>query len=284
MSEIQQPVVLLIGDCDSPSFRRALLGDSTPVAERENSPCGDSPFDEVFRSFDVRRACSVQEAIAKMASSGLNPGFVVTYQSVPDEYSKSSIDQLIGMLPLSRFVVVFSPWCESIGRTELRWPSAWSVPVSHAAARIRYEQRQLAEGRQPLPATTSRDEAFVSLAANSLKNTDQSEAGISVAVLSADAPLQECFEDIVRAVGCSTSNLTEADVCILATAFVDGATVQRVEQLRTSHPQLTVVVASDMVTHGQVSLLRGVGVSSVLSQLRFAEDLVDYLSTQLVSS
>jgi hypothetical protein len=267
MSETLPPVVLLIGECNSPHFRRALIdGDSGNVLETVRN----------------HYATSIQEAISLISHRELFPNLVVAYQSIPDECSPADIDQLIGLLPLSRFVVAFSPWCESIGRTEARWPSAWSVPASHAAARIRFELQQLDAGQQPLPATTSRDEAFAMLVARNLENAGRPGSGMSATVLSADVPLKECFENILRSVGFSKSIPNDADVWILATTLVDDDTVRRVSELRADRSEATVIVASDMVTHGQTSTLYDAGAAAVISQLRFTEDLRDCLSRQVI--
>ena len=191
------------------------------------------------------------------------------------------------MLPLSRFIVAFSPWCKSIGRTEQRWPSAWSVPLSHAAARIRFELRQLAAGESPLPATTSRDEAFALLAAGSLKDSEPIGRGLSVSVWSADRPLKECFECIARSVGFTvsgnSSDTKTADLHVVATAFVCHETLHRVERLRTGNSEATIIVASDMVTPSESLALREAGAAEVISQLRFAEDLIDHFRIKTVT-
>lgn len=282
MTETPQPVVLLIGECDSPQFRRVVLDGKSDVAAGSATGGDAGEAVGVLQSTRNHSVNSIQAAISLINRGELVPDLVVSYQGIPDEYSKADIDQLIGMLPLSRFVVAFSPWCESIGRTEQRWPSAWSVPAGHAAARIRFELQQLAAGQQPLPATASRDEAFASLDASSLAAAEQIGRGLSATVWSADVPLKECFESVARCIGLTLSDSETADVQILAAAFIDDATCDRVQRLRARCPAATILVASDMATSGESSNLRNAGATAVISQLRFAADLVDHLSTQLV--
>ncbi len=221
MPEASQPVVLIIGECQSPQFRSALSDNHTA---------------DILNSADSHSVKSLADAISLVGTGELIPDLVISYQSIPDEYSATDIDQLIGLLPFSRFVVAFSPWCESIGRTEQRWPSAWSIPLAHAAARIRLELQQLAEDSTPLLATTSRDEAFATLAAGSLEQTAHPGRGMSARVISADVSLKECFESIACSLGFeildTESESRSATVHILVAPFIDRGTFRRIQQLR----------------------------------------------------
>ena len=266
MLDALRPAVLLIGECQSPQFYGALSKGQTA---------------DILESVDSHNVQSLADAISLVGTGELIPDLVVSFQSIPDEYSAADIDQLIGLLPLSRFVVTFSPWCESIGRSEQRWPSAWSVPLVHAAARIRLELQQLAEDSTPLLATTSRDEAFATLAAGSLEQTDHPGRGMSARVVSADVSLKECFECIARSLGFEISGSDfesrVTSVYILVAPFIDGKTFQRIQQLRADNAAATIIIASDMATPGETNSLREAGAAAVISQLRFAEDLVNQL-------
>ena len=272
MPETLQPVVLLIGECQSPQFCAAL---------------SDGQTADIFEAVDSHNVHLLPEAISLVQTGDFIPDLVISYQSIPDEYSADDIDQLIGLLPLSRFVVVFSPWCESIGRTEQRWPSAWSVPLAHAAARIRLELQQLADDSTPLLATTSRDEAFATLAAHSLEQTEQLGQRMSAHVISADVSLKECFESIACSLGFeildTDPSSQAATVHILVAPFIDGKTFRLIQQLRDDNYAARIIVASDMATPGETISLRDAGAAAVISQLRFAEDLVDQLRGGLLS-
>jgi len=272
MPETLQPVVLLIGECQSPQFCAAL---------------SDGQTADIFEAVDSHNVHLLPEAISLVQTGDFIPDLVISYQSIPDEYSADDIDQLIGLLPLSRFVVAFSPWCESIGRTEQRWPSAWSVPLAHAAARIRLELQQLADDSTPLLATTSRDEAFATLAAHSLEQTEQLGQRMSAHVISADVSLKECFESIACSLGFeildTDPSSQAATVHILVAPFIDGKTFRLIQQLRDDNYAAGIIVASDMATPGETISLRDAGAAAVISQLRFAEDLVDQLRGGLLS-
>lgn len=272
MPESPQPVVLLIGECQSPQFCAALLDGQTA---------------DILEAVDSHNVQSLPDAISAVETGELIPDLVISYQSIPDEYSAADIDRLVGILPLSRFVVVFSPWCESIGRTEQRWPSAWSVPLAHAAPRIQLELQQLAEDSTPLLATTSRDEAFATLAAHSLEQTEQLGRRMSAHVISADVSLKECFESIACSLGFeildTDPSSQAATVHILVAPFIDGKTFRLIQQLRDDNSAARIIVASDMATPGETISLRDAGAAAVISQLRFAEDLVDQLRGGLLS-
>ncbi len=274
MPETSQPIVLLIGECQSPQFQNAL---------------SDGQTGDILCSTQNHRVKSLPDAISLIETGKLVPDLVVAYQSIPDEYFAAEIDQLIGMLPLSRFIVAFSPWCESIGRTEQHWPSAWSVPLAHAAARIRFELQQLITDVAPLPATASRDEAFRTLAASSLNDSDSRGLGMSAKVVSSDIPLRECFEQILTAVGFDAGDDELPELYVVAAAFIDENQLRRVKAVydddarargfATRYAAPVILVASDMATPGDRKRLLEAGATAVISQLRFAEDLVDYLST-----
>ena len=278
MSETPQPIVLLIGECQSPQFRNAL---------------SDGQTGDILKAAQLHREKSLADAICLVGTGELVPDLVVAYQSIPDEYSAADIDQLIGMLPLSRFVVAFNSWCESIGRTEQRWPSAWSVPLGHAAARIRFELQQLMTDAPPLPATTSRDEAFRTLAAGSLEGTDEIGQGMSAKVISADVALKECFEQILTSVGFDLGEDELPELYVVAAAFIDDGQLRRVKEVydedawargfATNSSEPVLLVASDMATPGDRNRLLAAGAAGVISQLRFAEDLVDYFRSRTKS-
>jgi hypothetical protein len=272
MPETLQPVVLLIGECQSPQFCAAL---------------SDGQTADILEAVDSHNVQSLPDAISVVRTGEFIPDLVISYQSIPDEYSAADIDRLIGMLPLSRFVVAFSPWCESIGRTEQRWPSAWSVPLAHAATRIRLELQQLADDSRPLLATTSRDEAFATLAAHSLEQTDHPGRRMSAHIISADVSLKECFESIACSLGFEifdTDPSSQAPtVHILVAPFIDSKNFRLIQQLRDNNPAARIIVASDMATPAEKILLQDAGAAAVISQLRFAEDLVDQLRGGLLS-
>lgn len=278
MPESSQPTVLLIGECQSPQFQKVLSNGQTS---------------DILHSTQNHRANSLSEAISLIGNGELVPNLVVAYQSIPDEYSAAEIDQLIGMLPLSQFVVAFSPWCESIGRTEQRWPFAWSVPVAHAGARIRYELQQLMTDVAPLPATASRDEAFRTLAAGCLEGADSVGLGMSAKVISADVPIKECFEQILTAVGFDLGDDELPDVYVVAAAFIDEDQLRHVKAVydedawargfATKSSEAVILVASEMATPGDSKRLLESGATAVISQLRFVEDLVGYFRSRTIS-
>ena len=63
----------------------------------------------------------------------------------------------------------------------------------------------------------------------------------------------------------------------MVAAFIDENQLRRVTEIRKDDSIL--LVASDMATPADRSRLLEAGATEVVSQLRFAEDLIDYYST-----
>ena len=146
-----------------PSLRETILSFTVEVGpvptgrtNPDNQPAGRN---RPCTTEEPLTATSLEVALSEI-KTGCFPDLVIVYQGVPDEFPQSQIDELIGLLPLARFIVAFSPWCESIGRTEQRWPIAWCVPIRHARTRLVEEITALRGGEPASPPTTSRDEAF----------------------------------------------------------------------------------------------------------------------------
>lgn len=268
-SELSSPTLLLIGECSSAQFSRVLT-------ERSSS--------DTLNPIEKRSVRLIEEALPLLSAGEFVPDVVVCYQSIPDEYLPAEIEKLIGMLPFSRFVVVFSPWCESIGRTEQHWPAAWSVPLAHAPARIHQELQRCMTGQPPLQATASRDEAFATLAASCLKDSSETGNGITVHIESEDQAVLSCLSDLMTSLGFQRNEGSNPDVLLIAAAFIGEQHIQRVHdswdqnaassrsdnQVRSKQ----IIVACDLVTPAQERALQQAGATAVISQLRFTEEIV----------
>ena len=110
---------------------------------------------------------------------------------------------------------------------------------------------------------------------------------MSAHVISADVSLKECFESIACSLGFKifdTDPSSQAPtVYILVAPFTDSETFRLLQQLRDDNPAARIIVASDMATPAEKILLRDAEAAAVISQLRFAEDLVDQLRVGLLS-
>jgi hypothetical protein len=264
--------VLLIGDIASPRFDEVLLELPLNASSLcENSSCRNA-----------------REAIERLDAHHESPQLVLVYQSYPDEYPRADVEQLIGRLPLSRFVVVFGPWCESIGRTEQVWPIGWCVPLLHSPVRLQRELASLADNQPPMPATTSRDEAFAasvkSAFGNGLGTKDQLDNGrrLTARVTGTDREFVECIRETITTLGLQlvgnlesempARNGVPADIDVLAVSLADKWACQAVARRRAESPTTCLIVSSDLATPNDVASLLAAGADHVIGQLQFAQE------------
>ncbi len=230
-----------------------------------------------------RTSRNLAEAGEILADATWYPDLVLVYQGIPDQFAGSDVESFVGLLPMTRCVVVFGPWCESIGRTEQRWPIGWCVPLQHAETRIAQELVAIAGGTPPVPATTSRDEAFVGSTVQSLNVARELLTGQRARVWSLDHEFGRFLSDSVGAMnGTLVDNNEPADIELIAATLIDAALIRRVEQARTSNPTARVLVVTDTATRENTERLLSAGCDGVLSQLRFIEQFSETVSQRSV--
>ncbi|MFP6765288.1 MAG: hypothetical protein VB858_16790 [Planctomycetaceae bacterium] len=235
-------------------------------------PLADEPTAEKNA---VQTTADLEDAL-QMIRDGWFPDIVVVYQGVPDEFPPASIEQLIGVLPLSRFVVIFGPWCESLGRSSQHWPLAWCVPIRHA--KIRIEEVFTAQARDlPLISPlTSRDEAFARSALRVNQN-DARRCGLTAMVLcnGSDRPFTDLLIDQLQNLGVSLSagDVSEPDFVFVPATMLSDQVSNSLTELSDQFPDSIRVLISDLLTPGEMDQLHGAGVITV-SQLRLGEELV----------
>lgn len=136
------------------------------------------------------------------------PDLVVVLERWPDEFTRQEVEGLFGRWPLTRFVCIFGPWCDSAGRTRDLWPVAVRVPAVEARERLRRECAALAALTPPLPVTASRTETFAwwflepaALApAGTVERGHQTRGGaVNVRVISPDPDFARALADLCRA-------------------------------------------------------------------------------------
>lgn len=202
---------------------------------------------------------------------GWFPDLVIVYQGVPDEFPQSGIDELIGLLPLARFIVAFGPWCESIGRTEQRWPVAWCVPVRHLATRLHHELRSQSTGEPVLPPTSSRDEVFSRSAAR--VNSTVARTELTAVVFGDDRHFLESVRTQLQASGIQVlAPPATADFVFVSATGLSASTETELDRVGSEFPASRVFLLSDLLTPGQLVKLAAAGVTP-MSQLRFGEEL-----------
>lgn len=233
-----------------------------------NRPCTS---EELFHA-----AATLEDALNEI-KAGWFPDLVIVYQGVPDEFPQSQIDELIGLLPLTRFVIAFGPWCESIGRTEQRWPIAWCVPSSHVAARLQRELAGIAAG-ETTPPTAARDEAFSLSAAR--VNLCRSETELSVTVSGDDRHFVETVRDQLIAGGMTVTDESDRPDCVFLTAsLLSPRTESELARLKLEFPSAEFFLLCDLLTPGQIERLNSEGVTP-MSQLRFGAELAELIASR----
>ena len=90
----------------------------------------------------------------------VTPHLILICQQWPEEYTSEEVNQLLTKFPLSRFVVCYSDWCRSDGRTRNIWPGAIRVAPEQSAKRIRLECEVIKGKRAALPITAGYEEVF----------------------------------------------------------------------------------------------------------------------------
>jgi hypothetical protein len=225
---------------------------------------------------DRRDVSDLTSATELLADGGWNPDLVVVYQGVPDQFAASDVEVFVGRIPLTRCVVIFGPWCESVGRTEQVWPIGWCVPLQHAVVRLRQELAAWQNDEPPIPPTASRDEAFVSSAVRTLSDSGGVLSGRSVRIESLDRTFELFLHEAVQALGARLVEEDErADFELFATTLVDDSVLAAVAQRRAVSPEATLLVVTEMATPAEVENLTAAGCNRVLSQLRFVEQFVE---------
>ncbi|MBI1313134.1 hypothetical protein GC176_17730 [bacterium] len=221
---------------------------------------------------DLQTATDLPAVIALLADGGWFPDLVIVYQGVPDQFAAADVETFVGQVPLTRGIVVFGPWCESIGRTEQCWPIGWCVPLQHAPVRLRQELAAWQRDEPPLPPTASRDEVFVSSAVRTLLDSDCLLTGRSVRIESLDRPFGRFLKEAIQAMGGQLAVASaRADIELLATTLIDDAVLHEVARLRAENPQAKLLVVTEMATPADVRKLTATGCDGVFSQLRFVE-------------
>lgn len=240
---------LVIGDTASPHFLE--------IAEALNQDA----------CIKVRR---ISEAESLLVSAECVPDAVLVYQGIPHEYPRIDAERLIGLLPLARWIVCFSAWCESQGRSEQLWPHGWCVPAKDVLPRIARLRRAHALDEPILPATASRDEAFARLAADFA--TARAQQPLRFAVRGVDRAFIELARDMLREFGhIPTKSVPDAELLVLVVGVPEPSSFEEVQSLVSQHADLRVMVVTDLATPSDIERFRAAGAFDVVSTLRFSE-------------
>ena len=223
---------------------------------------------------NVTAFADIHHAISHIDRERLFPDLVVVCQSWPDEYSKSEVEDLIGRLPLSRFVCCFGVWCESDGRNRDTWPHAVRVSARTALARIRSELNVLSDDRAPLPLTASRDEVFESDFDAFAARSDELPL---VSVVSPDQAVQECVESTLKSLGVNLVTVDQLSTSRMIFWDIDpwdGKSCKKLGDLCRRIPEAKLIVLSGLAHAEDESTIKAAGAAAIVPKLASPELLL----------
>lgn len=230
-----------------------------------------------------RSVTGIADAIADIRAGQCDPELVVVWQSIPNEYPAADVEELIGLLPLAHWVVIFSPWCESQGRTEAIWPTGWCVSLCAASARLQWETRRLRRGAAPLPATASRDESFAASVERSCLRHPLSESE-SFFISADDAEWRDCVADVLRTQGLLPADDATTGLVLILRTLITDETARDIEALRLRFPKAFVMVTCDLARDVDHPPLKAAGASAVVSSLHLFEELAAAMNRTMASA
>jgi hypothetical protein len=203
---------------------------------------------------------------------------IIVYQSHFDEFHRDDIDRAIGEFPMSRWIVGYSPWCESLGHSDKVWPVAWIVPATHIKSRLSAELQSLYQSSTPVPALSSRDEAFGKIDASVFERSQLSSQSLSARITCEDVPFRQTMVDCLRMLGVDIVQNDSADVHIVSIEQWDEVADGSIDAAIGITPRAQMLVVCDLLTHTQRRTLGDRGIWT-LSALRFVQELDQTLRT-----
>ncbi len=165
---------------------------------------GDSICAKIEKLFhlDIRSYRALDSFLENSSAAEQKPELIILFQTLPDQFSPSEIDQLFETHPLSRILVAYGSYCESDGRTRSLWPQALRVPNWKLLQRVEREIDVLRGHSSALPLTATREETvhFEYLPFSHINRADRSEdwAG-DILIFSPDSIWAETVSTILTA-------------------------------------------------------------------------------------
>lgn len=250
------PQVLIVGRQTRQEMRPVLAAISSQVSSEQ-----------------TRHAHDTDAVLRLLADREWFPDLVAVCQSWPDEFSRSDVDRMMGLLPLARWVCCFGVWCESDGRNRTHWPLAVRVPARCAEPRIRREFDVVHQRHRTLPPTASRDEiAAFDLACESPKRDTKPSrlSRNSVIVRSPDRELRRWLQELLRTAGFS---LTDELQVVPGTAVLwdvdpwENDTANEVREFCQANPDVPVIATMTLAHPEDIDALTQCGVKEVVAKL-----------------
>ncbi len=231
----------------------------------------------------LKQAKSLSAALELVNGQHWFPDLVVVCQNRPDEFSRTNVERLLSLLPLTRWVCCFGAWCESDGRNRDIWPLSVRVPARCAHARIRRELGVLLDQQPSLPLTASRDEIF---AYDRPGHLPQNGSQLPVAVFSPDFELRAWLTDLLIAAGYQSGSTDHPESPAAIVWDVDPLcepTLAKIRDFRSHNPGIAIVALAAFAHPEDVQALKTCGADAVVAKLTTQTDLLDALQNAVTT-
>ncbi|MFO1022265.1 MAG: hypothetical protein U0903_16465 [Planctomycetales bacterium] len=212
-----------------------------------------------------------QELLSSLRDASF-PDLMLVAQSWPDEYSPHTIDRLIRLAPLTRWICCYGAWCDADGRTRDLWPPGCRVPAWRFLPRLRQELRALSLGDiSLLPLTGSREEIFAQDYASS-----PFQSALTVRVDSPDRTYADFLSHLCRSWGMAL-NPSAPDLILFDLDPECDPRAEACLRLRQEFPQATILGLRGFSHSDQETVWKSRGVSRVVSKLSPLSELANLI-------
>lgn len=262
---------------DETPFRAAVVGASSCAVRREIAP----HIQRELAHWEVREFSRLRELIEAVETQGEFADLVIVCQSWRDEYAAQEVKAGLASLPVSRWMCVVGPWCESEGRHGSRWPLAIRVPLHSWRTRLTQEIDVVHGWLPALAITAAREEAF----AFDRQSLLPKHAGptISTIILSPDREWKAWIRDLCQSGGLQPIEPEPGispEILILDLDPLTSTTPATVQTWKAEYPHSLIVGCLGLVYPEDRQRFQEMGVAVLLSKLTPA---VEILSTLLES-
>jgi hypothetical protein len=237
---------------------------------------------------EVRHVADIAALSETLSAQAWYPDLIAVALNWPDEFPPAEVEQMFGLLPVARWICCCGVWCESDGRNRNIWPTGVRIPARAAAARIAREITVLADDKQALPLTASRDEAYLF---DHHDSWNPLAKPISVLVHSRDWELQTMLCDGLGSAGFAVTRDTQAskgpsppECAVWDIDPWNNETAHALRAFCSTHPHTHTIALSSMAHPRQLAAASECGVDAVLPKLATLTGLIAALQTDATNA
>ena len=145
---------------------------------------------------------TIEEALEDGGEGVDDADLVIVFQSYSDQFSRETVNSLVGRTIFGRLLCCYGPWCESDGRNRDFWPDAVRVPLRLESGIIQREVDGILRGSEPLPPTAARDEIFAHrLTCSDKPTTLETGTILNATIISSDRILRNVLAAALKQLG-----------------------------------------------------------------------------------